>query len=499
MAKYALLNTTVIRGRNIVAGSIIDTIQEPSAKESLESKGGRLAILPNADIEAAAVIAQERRRYGASIQELDSIMTATAALTGANTVTSIFGRTGAVVAAASDYDASQIDNDSVVPGASVKAALDTLAAASAPVSSVFGRVGAVAAQAGDYSSFYPPNTRSLTAGAGLTGGGDLSADRTVNVVGNADGSITVNADDIQVGTLASDAQHGSRGGGTQHAVATTSVAGFESAADKTKLDGIATGAAALTASAPVNVTKAAAAVGVGTTAARHDHKHDVTTAAPSSVGTANSEGTAASLARSDHVHSHGSQSTATHHAVATTGANGFMSSTDKTKLDGVQSGAQVNTVTSVFGRTGAVTAQVGDYSTFFLQLSGGTMTGDLNMGDQDITAIKSASYNDEHNIGNSGTSFSIDWRDGNKQVVSLNGNVTGITFSNAPFGATSLMLRVKQTGSFTIAGSAWPASVKWVNGGAAPTITTGSGAEDVLAFLYNSDSEYDGVQSPNFV
>lgn len=80
--------------------------------------------------------------------------------------------------------------------------------------------------------------RTITAGAGLTGGGDLSANRTLDVGANADGSIVVNANDIQVGILATDAQHGVRGGGTQHAEATTSVAGFMSAADKTKLDGL---------------------------------------------------------------------------------------------------------------------------------------------------------------------------------------------------------------------------------------------------------------------
>lgn len=85
----------------------------------------------------------------------------------------------------------------------------------------------------------PPTTRTLTAGAGLTGGGDLSANRTFNVVANADGSIVVNADDVQVGVLATDAQHGVRGGGTQHAVATQSVAGFQSAADKIKSDNFA--------------------------------------------------------------------------------------------------------------------------------------------------------------------------------------------------------------------------------------------------------------------
>ena len=85
-------------------------------------------------------------------------------------------------------------------------------------------------------------TRTLTAGAGMTGGGDLSVDRTFNVVAHSDGSIVVHADDVQVGVLASDTQHGSRGGGTQHSAATTSVAGFLSSTDKTKLDGVASGA-----------------------------------------------------------------------------------------------------------------------------------------------------------------------------------------------------------------------------------------------------------------
>lgn len=83
------------------------------------------------------------------------------------------------------------------------------------------------------------DTRQVIAGAGLTGGGDLSADRTIDVVANADGSIVVNANDIQVGILATDAQHGDLGGGSLHDEATTSTAGFLSADDKLKLDGVA--------------------------------------------------------------------------------------------------------------------------------------------------------------------------------------------------------------------------------------------------------------------
>jgi len=56
------------------------------------------------------------------------------------------------VATASDYDASQVDNDSGVVGATVADALDTLDGASAPVSSVHGRTGAVVAAVSDYDA-----------------------------------------------------------------------------------------------------------------------------------------------------------------------------------------------------------------------------------------------------------------------------------------------------------------------------------------------------------
>lgn len=49
-------------------------------------------------------------------------------------------------------------------------------------------------------SVAPPNGRLITAGSGLTGGGDLSADRTINV--GAGTGITVNADDVALDTTA---------------------------------------------------------------------------------------------------------------------------------------------------------------------------------------------------------------------------------------------------------------------------------------------------------
>lgn len=94
--------------------------------------------------------------------------------------------------------------------------------------------------------------------------------------------------------------HGNQAGGTLHADAVPAGAsGFMSGADKAKLDGTAV----VTAVPPVDVTKAAAAVGVSADAARDDHKHDVSTAAPAiGAGGGNAEGVATSLARSDHDH-----------------------------------------------------------------------------------------------------------------------------------------------------------------------------------------------------
>lgn len=62
------------------------------------------------------------------------------------------------------------------------------------VTSVFGRTGAVTAQTGDYTAAQVtgavPDTRTITAGTGLTGGGDLSTNRTLAAdFGSASGKI----------------------------------------------------------------------------------------------------------------------------------------------------------------------------------------------------------------------------------------------------------------------------------------------------------------------
>lgn len=93
--------------------------------------------------------------------------------------------------------------------------------------------------------------------------------------------------------------------------------------------------ALVTSSAPANVDKSAAVVGVSTEAARADHKHDISTTSPIEItDVTNAEGSASTMARSDHQHSHGIRGGGTAHAdVVAGGADGFMTGTDKTKLD----------------------------------------------------------------------------------------------------------------------------------------------------------------------
>ena len=75
----------------------------------------------------------------------------------------------------------------------------------------------------------------------------------------------------------------------------------------------------------------------------------------------NAQGVGPGYSLQDHQHAHGNRGGGLLHAVATGALNGFMSSADKTKLDGIEPGAEVNDVDSVFGRTGAVVAVAGDY------------------------------------------------------------------------------------------------------------------------------------------
>jgi hypothetical protein len=159
----------------------------------------------------------------------------------------------------------------------------------------------------------------------------------------------------------SPAEHGGghiEGGADPIPAATTSLSGLMSATDKTKLNGM-----------PANV-------------AASDHTHT-----PASIGAAtDTHGhTAADVgaAPESHVGSGGGT-----HAVATISAAGFMSATDKTKLNAIESGAQVNQ--NAFGKAKAGGTTITAFSTTdtveFLGGAGITVTGNATNKTVTITA-----------------------------------------------------------------------------------------------------------------
>jgi len=218
---------------------------------------------------------------------------------------------------------------------------------------------------------------------------DLTATQARSILNVADGATNtplssttpaaVGTAAVGTGTTAARADHvhghGNQAGGSLHSDATTSVSGFMSGTDKTKLNGIATsannyshpnhsgdvtsagdGAQTIAANAVSNTKLAdmAASTIKGRVTASTGDPEDLTatqarsilnvadgatntplsSTTPAAVGTA-AVGTGTTAARADHVHGHGNQAGGSLHSAATTSANGFMSSTDKSKLDGI--------------------------------------------------------------------------------------------------------------------------------------------------------------------
>lgn len=170
---------------------------------------------------------------------------------------------------------------------------------------------------------------------------------------------------------------------TTYSDATTSVSGLMSSGDKTKLNGIATGA-------EVN-QNAFSNVKVGSTTVAADSKTDTLelVAGSNITLTPDSTNDKVTIAATD-----------TTYSAATTSADGLMSSVDKTKLDGIDDGAEVNQ--NAFGKVWAYndsgnvlfydTADEKTDTLFFLEGDNVTLESvTLHLGQEQVPAMKISS------------------------------------------------------------------------------------------------------------
>lgn len=214
---------------------------------------------------------------------------------------------------------------------------------------------------GSYGAF-ALEARIVQSGNGLAGGGDLSADRTLSVVAE-DATIVVGPGGIKVGVLASDAQHGNRGGAALHAAAVSGGAsGFMTGTDKATLDSLVTSVSSVSGTAATALSVANAA---GSAAAAAQVTADAAVPATRTVmpgsgltggGALSGNITLAVGVISDA--QHGARAGGTLHAnVIAAGAAGFMLGTDKAKLDALPASMicerlNANATTTVVTATG---------------------------------------------------------------------------------------------------------------------------------------------------
>ena len=138
------------------------------------------------------------------------------------------------------------------------------------------------------------------------------------------------------------------------------------------------------------------------------------------------------------------------------------------------------------------TAAQGTTADNALPKAGGTMTGAVAHGNNNITGVKVLSFNGEIANTPAAGAVTIDFATGNNQKVTLNAATVAITLTTpAAPGHYQLKLVQDATGSraVTWAGSAYSAS-RWGGSASAPSINTTANGESVVNFYYDGTNLY---------
>lgn len=132
-----------------------------------------------------------------------------------------------------------------------------------------------------------------------------------------------------------------------------------------------------------------------------------------------------------------------------------------------------------------VEAALDELDTEKLALAGGTMSGNIAMGNNNVSGAKTVGFNAEYDNGNSGTAATITMTNGQKQKITLTGNATlTVSFTSAPVGNYVLRLIQDGTGSRTVTWSGLSAT-RWLGATSAPAINSTASSETIVSIYYD--------------
>jgi hypothetical protein len=120
----------------------------------------------------------------------------------------------------------------------------------------------------------------------------------------------------------------------------------------------------------------------------------------------------------------------------------------------------------------------------------------------DLIVSNLAVYSSEYSNGTiTGSTATINWNNGNKQIITLSNNTITLSFTNPSFGGGAtgnyqLKLVQDSSGSRTVLWTGGGLSINWV-GGIAPTLSTAPNAVDIVS-LYFDGTNWWGSYGTNF-
>lgn len=199
-----------------------------------------------------------------------------------------------------------------------------------------------------------PSTRLISAGAGLTGGGSLAADRTLSVdFGTGATQVRPANDNAYTNARTPTAHAVSHEDGGSDELDVTGLAGV--LAQPQRAGTIAASGGDLTVGAISN-GQALVRSGASVVSAAIPVASDATPTTITGPGTPSAPGDSADFARANHSHTHGAQGGGVAHVLASTGVHGFMSHQESTKLAAIEPGA--NAVAAGTGLTSTGTGSI---------------------------------------------------------------------------------------------------------------------------------------------